>query len=73
MAIEAHKGAVTCIHSQKLGVLSGGKDGVICWWDYNLKILKKLNLADQGLLNHKIMALCETEDSSRLAVSTRGG
>jgi hypothetical protein len=37
--VEAHKGPVMAIHTRKseIGIITGGKDGMICFWDGNLK------------------------------------
>ena len=46
--VEAHKGPILAIHTRKceIGVITGGKDGYICFWDANLKEKQKKCLAD---------------------------
>lgn len=39
--VDAHKGPVTAIHTRKreVGIITGGKDGYILFWDSTLKII----------------------------------
>jgi hypothetical protein len=66
------------IHTRRceVGVITGGKDGVILFWDANLKQKNKIilsELVDVKISNYKITAICESNNGVGLAIGTRGG
>jgi len=54
--VEAHKGAVLALHTREGdgGLISGGKDGFVIFWDTNVKQKDKIIVSN---LNLKIMNL----------------
>ena len=74
--VEAHKGPVLSIHTRKkeIGVITGGKDGYIYFWDANLKERSRIFLGDLdiSISNYKITAICENSNGNLLAIGTRG-
>jgi WD40 repeat protein len=74
--VEAHRGAVLAIHTRKkeIGVITGGKDGYILYWDANLKEKMRTFLGDLDITvsSLRVTAICESANGNMLAIGTRG-
>jgi len=75
--VEAHKGPVNALYTRvkEVGMISGGNDGMILFWDQSLSPQTKINIKtaqmSATLSSYKIRSICESK-IGKLLIGTRG-
>ena len=68
---EAHKGAVFSIYRTQKGFVTGGKDGVVCWWMFTKN--NDIKLEASLTVGSMIKALVPTADGETVYISKSNG
>lgn len=71
----AHTGSIYALAQAELGVVSGGKDGLVKMWDRDLNVLKQFNLMEGEPLPYSpcVHSVCTNRAATKLLVGLRGG
>eukprot|EP00948_MAST-09A_sp_MAST-9A-sp1_P002160 g2160.t1 len=73
-SIYAHERSVNSLHACRIGLVSGGKDGIVKTWDLNLNVLKTFNISEAkpSPLNPCVRSVCQDPERGLILVGTKG-